>query len=152
MKVREIMSSSIISCDVETTADRAAAIMKEKKIGAIVVTKSGEPVGIATGRDIAINVVAADKKASEVPMSEVMSRYLVTIEADAPVEEAARVLGGKNLRRILVTEKGKIIGIITARSLLTSEDKAAEAAVQKFAEAAIYARDWRGVTTDFGGM
>jgi len=130
------MSSPIISCDVGITADKCAAIMKEKNIGAIVITKFGEPAGIATGRDIAINVVAADKKASEVPMSEVMSTYLVTIEADTSIEEAARVLGGKHLRRILVTDLGKIVGIITARSLLTSEDKAAEATVKKFAEAA----------------
>ena len=69
----------------------------------------------------------------DTPVKDAMSRYIVTVDADCPTEAVAEIFGAKRLRRILITEKGKLVGILTARGLLIKKPKVA---VKHFAEGA----------------
>jgi CBS domain-containing protein len=51
-KLDKIMSSSVVSIDVSKTVGDAAALMTEKKVGSVIVTKQGKPFGIITERDL----------------------------------------------------------------------------------------------------
>ncbi|OFV68861.1 hypothetical protein DRN98_09500 [Methanosarcinales archaeon] len=134
------MRKPIVTCDEDATTDKVAELLDKHGVGAVVVTRYGEPVGIVTGRDLAAKVIAEGKRASEVRVKDVMTPYLITIDADADVREAAKVMGSRRLRRLLVTDKGKIVGIITVTGILMGEKRIAEAVVKKFAEAA--AEEW----------
>jgi hypothetical protein len=69
-------------------------------------------VGILTDRDIAIECTAAGHNANECRAGEHMTGNPVTIEADAPAEEALAVMGRAQVRRLPVTEDGRCVGIV----------------------------------------
>jgi CBS domain-containing protein len=90
--------------------------MVQKSIGALVVTEK-KPVGIITERDI-MRVCCPDASCTKTKVEEIMSKPLVTVDADTPIGAAVQLMTRKNIRRLLVTEKDEIIGIVTERDLM----------------------------------
>lgn len=115
---RAVMTAPVITIDANRFVQEAAEIMAEKRIGCIVVVDKEKPVGIVTERDLLQKVVAKSLNASKVPINEIMSRPLITINEDASIFKAVRIMKRNNVRRLLVTEKSKFIGIITQKDLL----------------------------------
>jgi CBS domain-containing protein len=116
--VKNVMAKPVITIDKDGSVREVAKIMSEKGIGCIVVTDNGAPVGIATERDILQRVVAKGLDASKIKMNEIMSKPLITINGGMPIINAIRVMEKNNVRRLLIVEKGKLIGIVTQRDLL----------------------------------
>lgn len=112
------MTKPVIAIDKDGSVHEVAKIMSEKCIGCIVVTDKGASVGITTERDILQRVVAKGLDASKVKMKEIMSKPLITVNGSMPIINAIRVMEKNNVRRLLVVEKGKLIGIVTQRDLL----------------------------------
>ena len=119
MKVREIMARPIITEDEDAPVIKIARDMKELNIGSVVITKEGTPTGIITERNIALNVLLQDRKASEVTAKEIMSFPLITIGPDASVEDACELVAKSNVKRLPVVENGALVGIVTLRNILT---------------------------------
>jgi CBS domain-containing protein len=116
--VKNVMASPVITIDKNGSVHEVAKIMTEKGIGCIVVTDKDAPVGMATERDILRRVVAKGLDASNVKMKDIMSKPLITINGSMPIINAIRVMEKNNVRRLLVVEKRKLIGIVTQRDLL----------------------------------
>jgi len=91
--------------------------MAEKNIGAVVVTEKGKPVGIVTERDI-LKKVCPNVSCMKVKVREIMSKPLITVDANTPIGEAVSIMVDRNIRRLLVTEGGKIVGIVTQKDLM----------------------------------
>lgn len=117
-EVKHVMTKEIISVDINTTVSKAASIMIKNNIGAVVVTKNKKPVGIITEVDIIKRCCIGRVCSQDVKAKEIMSSPLVTIKANSAIGEAATLMSDKDMRRLLVTEKGKIIGIITEKDVL----------------------------------
>ncbi len=118
MTVKGLTRTSIFRLDHREPTLKAAKLMKEQDTENILVTVSGEVKGMVTERDIVYKVAAADRAASKVPLSEVMSTPIYTIESDATIPEAIRTMARHHIRRLVVTEGGKMIGIISQRSII----------------------------------
>jgi len=116
--VKNVMAKPVITIDKDSSVREAAKIMSEKGIGCIVVTDKGKPVGITTERDMLQGVVAKGLDASKLKMENIMSKPLITINGNVPIINAIRVMEKNSVRRLLVVEKGKIVGIVTQRDLL----------------------------------
>jgi len=116
--VKSVMAKPVITIDKDDSAYDAAKIMSEKGIGCIVVTDKSKPVGITTERDVLRRVVAKGLDVSKVKMEDVMSKPLITVNGNMPIINAIRVMEKNNVRRLLVVEKGKLVGIVTQRNLL----------------------------------
>jgi predicted transcriptional regulator len=116
--VKNVMAKTVITIDKDSSVHEAAKIMSEKLIGCIVVTDEDKPMGIATERDILQRVVAKGLDASKVKMKDIMSKPLITVSGDTLIINATRIMQKSKVRRLLVMEKGKIVGIITERDLL----------------------------------
>jgi len=116
--VKNVMAKPVITINKNGSAYEAAKTMSEKDIGCIVVTENGKPVGIATERDILQRVVAKDLDASKVVMKDIMTKPLITINGNMPIINAIRVMEKNNVRRLLIVEKGRVVGIVTQRDLL----------------------------------
>jgi len=86
--------------------------------GSVVVTRKGETVGILTERDVLKRVVARSLHSDSVKVKDVMSQSPVTIDKERPLREAVDLMNRKGVRRMLVTEKGKIVGIFTLRDIV----------------------------------
>lgn len=117
MKVKEIMSKNIIKINNEITISKAAEIMDEKSIGSLVVEENGEMYGIITERDILKKLVAKGKDPSKTFVKEIMSHFIVKADVNTDIEEARDMLEKNNIRRLVITENDKIVGIITIRDI-----------------------------------
>ncbi len=121
MKVKEIMSFPAITEDEDASVGVILKHMQLSRIGGVVITKEGKPEGIAVDYDIAEKVMMKDRNPDEMNVKEIMSSPLITIDADASVEEACGLLAREGIRRVPVIENGKLVGIVSIRNVLTGE-------------------------------
>jgi CBS domain-containing protein len=115
--VRDIMIRSVITIEHDKTARDVALLFAEKGISSLVVVKDDKPIGLVTERDLARKVSTTDRKSAEVPLSEIMSANYRWVEPMTPIEDAVQKMLNKNVRRLLVLENDKLVGIITETDL-----------------------------------
>jgi len=115
--VRNTMTKDIVSVRATDGVNDAMKLMVEKNIGSVVVTEGGEMVGIVTERDV-LRKCCPQAECDVMKARDVMSSPLVTIDGGAALGEAADLMAEKRIRRLLVTEGGKICGIITERDVM----------------------------------
>jgi len=119
MVVKDVMSSPVITVDEDATVNKAAQLMADSHIGCIVVTsKEGKPMGIITESDFVTRVLAKNIQPSKLTAKEVMTSPLITIDPDETLSETARRMSQLNVRRLGVTYKGNLVGIISSKDIL----------------------------------
>jgi len=116
--VQDIMTKAIISVNTETTVFQVAKMMEQGGIGAVLVKKDGHLSGIITDRDYATKIVSHNLL-SNTPVEQIMSSPLITINCDESISAAAKRMTSKKIRKLAVTDNGKIIGLITSTDLVT---------------------------------
>ena len=114
------MSKPVQSVPADATIIEAVNLMVEKKIGSVLVKNGNEYVGILTERDILARVVAAQKDYNTTKVREVMSSPLLTVPASASLGQATDVMKINGVRRLVVKEKDKVVGIFSQRDLLNA--------------------------------
>ncbi len=115
--VEDVMTKVIISVNLTTTAFQIAKMMEQGGIGAVIVRDNEHPVGIITDRDFAVKI-AANNLPLDTPVEETMSSPIVTINHNETISAAAERMVNKKIRKLAVSENGKIIGIITSTDLV----------------------------------
>ena len=111
--VKDFMATNVITIDVQRTVLEAAKLMHQQDVGDLVVMEGNVAKGIVTERDL-VRRVMAQKKPLDIKVSEVMSDPLITIEEEASIRDAARKMVKYKIRRLPVTKKGVLVGIIAA--------------------------------------
>ena len=119
--VRDIMNTDVITIREDATVREAAKLMSEKNVGCLVVMRDDEPVGIITERDILVRVVAEGKNPDAVRVAWVMSSPIVKGRPDMTLEEAARLMTSKGIKKLPIFEGGKLVGMITLTDLVRSQ-------------------------------
>ena len=114
--VRNIMSKKLISADPSTTLFQIAKMM-EQGVGAILVKKDSIPAGIITDRDFAIKV-AANKHSLDTTVDKIASYPLKTISPDETIFKAAEMMSSLKIRKLVVQENDKMVGIITSTDVV----------------------------------
>ena len=117
--VRQIMRT-IVSIDSKAKAKDAARLMVEKGIGSLIANRDGLPFGIVTERDLVEKIVAEAADPSKLTVADIMTAPLGTIDASGSLFDAARKMVEKQVKRLVVTEHDKIIGIISQTDLVAS--------------------------------
>jgi len=115
--VRDMMITSVISVDSSTTAHNAAKLMEESKISSVVVFENNLPVGIITDKDFAIKITA-HAYPIDTPVRRVMSTPLITITSDSPFWVGAELMNSRKIKRLVVVDDEKVVGIITITDLV----------------------------------
>ncbi|MDH5418162.1 MAG: CBS domain-containing protein, partial [Nitrosopumilus sp.] len=72
MTIADVMTKSVVSIDATMTINEAAKMMEDAKVGAIIIMKNNQPVGIVTDRDFAVKVAAHAYQIST-PIKQIMS-------------------------------------------------------------------------------
>ena len=111
-EISKIMNKAFIVDD-NVTLKSAAKMMSDKNIGSLLIVKDGKIKGIITERDILKNISKLNLK-----VSLVMSKKVITIEAEEKIEEAIRVMSENKIKRLPVMQDGKLAGIITATDII----------------------------------
>ncbi|ADQ68933.1 acyl dehydratase [Halogeometricum borinquense DSM 11551] len=114
--VSEVMTDSVETTTPETTAREAAVKLFEKEVGSLVVCRNGSPVGIITEYDLT-KLLAAGTDLDTTSVSEFMSDPLITIEHDADISEAAKMLRAKQIEHLPVTDGDELVGVLAAVDL-----------------------------------
>ena len=118
VKVDSIARRDLVTVDEAASVALAAKLMRDRDLGSLVVTGKGLPVGIVTERDMLRKVLADARDPRSTKVSDVMSSPGVSIEHDQSLNQAIDLMNRRRVRRMLVTENGKIVGIFTQRDVL----------------------------------
>jgi CBS domain-containing protein len=117
--VKDVMSSPVVTTQEGAPASKVAELMDKHALGCIIVTgKGAKPLGIITERDLVGRVLAKNVKPDTLKAKEVMTSPLITIEPDETISEAARRMSRLNIRRLGVTYKGQLIGLLSSKDIL----------------------------------
>ncbi len=101
----------------ELTISDAAKIMAEKMVESVIVFEVESVVGIITDRDILSDVVAAGLDPLKVKVSQIMRKPLATISKDATVRDAINIMAEKNIRRLVVMDGSRPLGLVRRKQL-----------------------------------
>lgn len=117
MKVSSILTAKggfVASVNPETTVSGLLATLAEHKIGAVVVTDaSGGLVGIVSERDVARAGHAHGAGVMELPMSEIMTKVVVTCEPQTDTAELMQLMTDRRVRHIPIVDDGEMVGIVS---------------------------------------
>jgi isocitrate dehydrogenase len=115
--VGAIMSPFQMVSGAESVA-AAMHVMREHGLNAILVEPNSEGEwGIMTKRDVLRKVIVPNRRPADLCVDEIASRYLITCTRDTPLLHVARQMMNNGIRRIVVMENGRPLGIVTEADL-----------------------------------
>ncbi|SDG46226.1 CBS domain-containing protein [Dyella sp. 333MFSha] len=92
--------------------------MADKNVGALVVIKGSELVGIVSERDYARKVILKDRSSRDTPVAEIMTASVITVASDATVDECMRLCTDGRLRHLPVLDGTSIVGVVSIGDLV----------------------------------
>jgi len=111
--VRDIMSKDVRVVRSDTTVKEVVATMNKFNIGSIIVVQGDRPVGIITERDILRRLVEPCLAPETLTARHLMTSPVITINETASIEETARLMARKKIKKLPVMNNGKIVGIVS---------------------------------------
>jgi CBS domain-containing protein len=118
MWIRDIMTRNVECVWPDDTLQEAALKMKDLDVGPLPVCDYDHVVGMLTDRDITVRAVAEGRDPRSTRVRDVMTRNVVSCSEDDAVEEAARLMQERQIRRLLVLDRDKrLIGIVSLGDL-----------------------------------
>jgi CBS domain-containing protein len=106
MKVKDVMTKDVVICERDTIIKDIGIIMKKCDIGFIPISDDKEIVGVITDRDIVVRNAGDDDE-----VGSYITPRIITINSEATLEDAAALMGQEQVKRLLVREDDKPLGI-----------------------------------------
>ena len=128
MKVREIMTENVIGISPEESVEVAARTLAQYNVGVLPVTRQGRLCGMVTDRDLVTRCIAANRCRANTRVQDVMTSQVISVKPDMEVGVAAHLMGRQQIRRLPVTENGKLCGMVTLGDMAGREDSVMDAA------------------------
>lgn len=116
MRARDIMTQGVLTVSSGTPADQAWQLMRTHRIHHLLVGSTGKPTGVLSERDLGGRSGPSVRRASTV--DDLMTRDVVSVPEGETVRKVANVMRGRSIGCVLVTQRRKIVGIITVSDLL----------------------------------
>lgn len=132
MKVRDAMAKTVSSARKEDRIVEVAKKMKQEDAGFIpIVENGGKLIGVVTDRDIVIRCIASGHNPESDTVEHCMTQQTITISPDEEMEQAARKMEQQEVRRLAVTENGRLVGVLSHGNLVQATGgKVAEQATE----------------------
>jgi len=129
MKVRELMTASVVGIHPEETVEVAARKLTYHNVGVLPVCNDrGQLCGLVTDRDLVTRCLAANKLPGETKVREVMTGQVLTVGPDMDAGVAAHLMGRQQVRRLPVVEDGRLCGMFSLGDLARTENGIMDAA------------------------
>ena len=116
-QIRDIMEKIVITIDINETANHAANQMKENDISFLVIIENGKPVGVVSERDFVQKLCINNQNSSDVKISDIMSYKFRWVNPTTKIEDAIQKMLNNNIRRLLILDDEKLVGVITQTDL-----------------------------------
>lgn len=126
MKVLEVMTGEVLCCAADATLNDAAHVMWERDCGFVPVTEreGNRFVGVVTDRDICMAAYTQGRPLAEVSVAVAMSREVVTIRAEEPVERALDLMRRHQLHRLpVLDDRGELVGVVSLTDVARKASK-----------------------------
>ncbi|MEM0451557.1 MAG: CBS domain-containing protein [Nitrososphaerota archaeon] len=117
-EVEKYVQKEFIIVDSKMSVVDAVRIMREKKIDCVIVYEDNKPVGMLTLRDIVYKVLAENRDPSKTRIGDVASKPLIYVLPDTKVRDALKIMMEKDIRRLPVIDRDKIIGVLVLRMVV----------------------------------
>ncbi len=117
MSISKLMTQPVMRIDECSTIQEAVEIMGKENFGTLLVTRDEKDVGIITSGDIISDVVAKKEDLEAIKVKDIMSSPLVTVDKKMTGEDALRKMVEYDVRRLLITDNGEIVGIFTTSDI-----------------------------------
>jgi signal-transduction protein with cAMP-binding, CBS, and nucleotidyltransferase domain len=119
-KVGDLATTEMLVMDESSTVAEAVKAMKKNDVSSVLVSRKGSEglAGIVTERDVLYRVVAENKGPFKTTLKEIMSTPLFMIDGSASVQKAVLLMRQKGIRRLPVTKRGEVVGMITLRAVV----------------------------------
>ena len=128
MKIRDIMTNSVIRIHPEECVAVAARQLAQHNIGAMPVCgNDGKVLGVVTDRDLVTRCLASGRSPEKTRVREVMTGAVVSASPDMSAAMAASIMGHKQVRRLPVIEEGKLCGMVSLSDLANREETSYDA-------------------------
>ncbi len=125
--VRDVMTKEPRVVRRDTNVQEVVATMNKFDISSIIVVEEKRPIGIVTHKDIVSKLVQARIPPDAVTAREIMSSPIITINEDSSIEEAARLMSKRRIKKLIVTKNNnEHVGILTSSDLVREAPKTTE--------------------------
>lgn len=118
LNVGNVMSKEVATISPEEIVISAARIMSDSKISCLVVMDQGNVAGIITETDVLRRVGEKGKDIYRTKLDRIMSSPVESVNSDLSILEASKIMGVKHVKRLPVTDDGKLVGIVTQTDLV----------------------------------
>lgn len=126
MKAREIMTADPTTCSPEDDLTAVVEIMKSENCGIVPITEGNgdqKVVGVVTDRDVALYLGKKNVRPSDARASEVMTTDIVSVGPDGDVHDVSRKMQQSQVRRVLVTEGKRLLGVVSTADLARASSR-----------------------------
>jgi CBS domain-containing protein len=118
MSLQRFTRKPAVTIGADAPAQKAAQLMREHHVGAVVVVEAKRPVGMVTDRDLALRLVA-DNRDGNTPLVEIMSRKLVALHDGDSIDHALFTMRREGVRRLPILDRGgTVVGLVALDDLL----------------------------------
>ena len=122
MKVTDILTKKgprIVTVKASETIGALSALLREKLVGAAVVSEDGQSVdGVISERDVAYGLSVHKAALHSLPVSALMTTTVITCSTSDKVSDVASTMVARNIRHVPVVEEGRLIGMVSIRDVL----------------------------------
>ena len=115
--VKDVMNSPVITAAPNASVKEIANKMSNAKVGSVIIMDNDKPIGIVSDWDIVSMASVKDELPSKIPAKDIM-QPLQTIESEEGITRAARLLRKHNIKRLGVTYKNKLVGVISSSDVI----------------------------------
>lgn len=114
MPLNDLIDSNLVTCSPETSVRQAAILMKDRNVGAVLVTEDGFPSGIVTDRDLVVRCVCEGMECDELPVRDVMTHSVETVNLSAGIKDVIQSMKSEEIRRVVVVDaQGRAVGLLS---------------------------------------
>ncbi|MDQ2971560.1 MAG: CBS domain-containing protein [Rhodanobacteraceae bacterium] len=124
----EVKGNAVYTIAAESPVLEAIRSMAERGIGALLVMRDGDLLGIVTERDYARKVILKGRSSRDTPVSEIMTTSPISVDPTATVDECMRLCTDQRVRHLPVTQNGRVTGVVSIGDLVKAviDDQALE--------------------------
>jgi CBS domain-containing protein len=113
-----LMNRDIQQISPKATLREAARQMRDKRVGSLIIGEGDVQIGIISEADFVRKAIAEGLNPETTPVESILSKPIITIDIDKTAKEANDLMATKAVRHLAVTDKGKIVGVISVRDLV----------------------------------
>lgn len=117
MNIKEIMTKNIIYANLDNTVEEVAKLMKAYDIGFVPIKQKDQFIGVITDRDIVIKAISNNIDLNN-SIKPYITNNIISVDINKSIEDSIKIMSDYQVRRIMVKNKNKFVGIISLSDIL----------------------------------